>query len=262
MSRFLWIRAVGLAAFLATAAGGCSTVGGTAMVGTGPGSPPAAGSTPPINEFPPLGTPSAGGEMTVTFIRHGESLGNASDTIDTTVPGPGLTDTGRAQAQAVANAFAGKGFDCVYASEMVRTQQTAAPLADRLGVKVGVLPGLDEIRAGDYEGTPLADYDKTYAVAPAKWLDGELDARMPGGENGTEFNKRVADALSKIAADGCRKPAVFSHSGTIMYWTVLNTDAGKDRLATQPLANTAHVVITGGPDSGWRLSEWSAAPIG
>jgi len=37
--------------------------------------------------------------MTLTFVRHGESEANAAGVIDTSVPGPHLTDLGRQQAE-------------------------------------------------------------------------------------------------------------------------------------------------------------------
>src|SRR6185295_4468927 len=70
--------------------------------------------------------------MTLTFVRHGESEANAAGVIDTSVPGPHLTDLGRQQAEAVADELVGNNYDGVYASSMIRTQETAQPLATRL----------------------------------------------------------------------------------------------------------------------------------
>lgn len=42
---------------------------------------------------------SASPEITVTFVRHGESEGNLSGFIDTSVPGPSLTPKGEQQAK-------------------------------------------------------------------------------------------------------------------------------------------------------------------
>ncbi len=78
--------------------------------------------------------------MTLTFVRHGESQANAAGVIS-----PGL---GSQQAQAVANELAANNYDGIYASSMIRTQETAAPLADLLGLPIVVLPGLREIDAG------------------------------------------------------------------------------------------------------------------
>jgi hypothetical protein len=45
---------------------------------------------------------AASQDITITFVRHGESEGNTSGLIDTTVPGPPLTALGEQQAKAVA----------------------------------------------------------------------------------------------------------------------------------------------------------------
>jgi Histidine phosphatase superfamily (branch 1) len=49
--------------------------------------------------------------MTLTFVRHGESGANAAGVIDTSVPGPHLTELGRQQAEAVADELAGNNYD-------------------------------------------------------------------------------------------------------------------------------------------------------
>ena len=55
----------------------------------------------------------------------------------------------------MANRLKGNGYDGIYASEMVRTQQTAAPMSKALGEPVNVLPGLNEISAGWFNGEPM-----------------------------------------------------------------------------------------------------------
>ncbi len=77
-------------------------------------------------------TPPHDRTITLTFIRHAESEANAAGVIDTSVPGPSLTEAGEQQATATANRLKSNGYDGVYASDMVRTQQTAAPMAKAL----------------------------------------------------------------------------------------------------------------------------------
>ena len=43
-------------------------------------------------------------------------------------------------------------YDAIYASTMVRTQLTAAPMSQYLRLPIQVLPGLQEIEAGYFEG--------------------------------------------------------------------------------------------------------------
>ncbi len=200
------------------------------------------------------GSPQAR-SITLTFIRHAQSEANASGLINTEVPGPGLTPDGQGQAQQLAHAR--HDYDAVYASSMARAQQTAAPLAAELGKQVEVLPGLDEIDAGWYEGKPDSMASSTYLLAPADWLNGDVQNSIPGSVSGKEFNERFTAAINKIYNSGHSKPVVFSHLYSIMYWTLMNTKNAKDSLATShPLPNTARVVITGNPITGWTLEDW------
>jgi broad specificity phosphatase PhoE len=193
--------------------------------------------------------------ITLTFIRHAQSEGNASGVIDTEVPGPGLTPEGQAQAQQLAHGR--HDFNAVYASTMARAQQTAAPLAAELGKQVEVLPGLQEINAGWYNGKPDSMASSTYLLAPADWLNGDLQDSIPGSVSGKEFNESFTAAVNKIYSSGHSKPVVFSHLYSIMYWTLMNTKNAKDSLATShPLPNIGHVVITGNPITGWTLVDW------
>src|SRR5262245_47752857 len=135
--------------------------------------------------------------MTLTFVRHGESEANAAGVIDTSVPGPHLTELGREQAVAVADALKGNGYDGIHASSMIRTQETAQPLADRLGQQVVVLPGLREIGAGVFEGqsedSGLGRIG--YVAAPVAWALGARFAPVLGGTDGNAFDARVDDAV-------------------------------------------------------------------
>jgi broad specificity phosphatase PhoE len=202
------------------------------------------------------GSPQAR-SITVTFVRHAQSEANASGLLDTAVPGPGLSPQGKAQAEQVAHQLAREHYDAVYASTMARAQQTAAPLAAELGKQVEVLPGLQEINAGWFEGKPVSMDPTTYLLAPADWLRGDVGNSIPGSINGKEFNDRFTAAMQKIYDSGHSKPVVFAHLYSIEYWTAMNVKNAKDSLLTShPLPNTGRVVITGNPMTGWTLEEW------
>jgi broad specificity phosphatase PhoE len=195
--------------------------------------------------------------ITLTFIRHAESEANVAGVIDTDVPGPSLTPTGEQQAVAAANRLKGNGYDGVYASEMVRTQQTAAPMARALGKQVTVLPGLNEISAGWFDGGTVKSAAATYMVAPADWLRGDTDYSIPGSVSGAEFNGKFTGAVQRIYESGNNKPVAFSSAASIMLWTLMNARNAKDSLATDhPLPNTGRVVVTGNPVIGWTLVDW------
>lgn len=205
--------------------------------------------------------------MTLTFIRHGESQANFEDRIDTSVPGPDLTDLGREQAETVADTLVANSHDGTYASNMVRTQQTAQPLTDQMpGHSIVVLPGLREISAGVFEGSPERSGlgRLGYAAAPAAWMLGARFVPVLGSPDGdgNAFDARVDDAIQVIYDSGDRNPAVFSHGATIMFWTMMNVDNPDiGLLLSHQLGNTAVVVITGNPDDGWTLTNWDGVEV-
>jgi broad specificity phosphatase PhoE len=198
--------------------------------------------------------------ITLTLVRHAQSQGNASGLIDTSVPGPDLTPKGSCEATTEAGPLSANHYDGVYASTMVRTQETATPTAQALGKTVDVLPGLREIEAGQYEGQPEANARALFA-APMQWLQGDRNARIPGSIDGNEFESRFNDAVQHIYDTGELNPVAFSHAAAIMVWVLMNVhNPDQSLLTNKPLPNMGRVVVTGSPSDGWTLTEWNADP--
>ncbi|MDO0972574.1 histidine phosphatase family protein [Mycolicibacterium frederiksbergense] len=208
--------------------------------------------------------PAAAAElMRVTFVRHGQSAGNASGLIDTSTPGPVLTPTGQTQSEAVVGRLGVRNYDGVYASTMQRTQLTAGPLSKYLHLPIRVLPGVHEIEAGVFEGTPESEAANGYGRYPLAWaLQGNRDLRIPGSIDGNEFDARMDGSLQEIYDNGDRNAVVFSHGGAIMFWTMMNAtnltmEQKLDLLRYAPLSNTNYVVVEGNPVDGWKLVDWN-----
>jgi len=198
--------------------------------------------------------------ITLTLVRHAQSAGNASGLIDTSTPGPALTPEGWCQATLAAGPLSANHYDGVYASTMIRTQETAAPTAQALGEPVNVLPGLREIEAGQYEGQPESDA-RDFMVGPMRWLRGDRTARIPGSIDGNEFDARFDDAVQHIYDSGELNPVAFSHAGAIMLWVLMNVhNPDRSLLTSKQLPNMGRVVVTGNPSDGWTMTEWDAAP--
>lgn len=200
--------------------------------------------------------------ITLTLVRHAQSEGNASGLIDSSTPGPDITELGRQEALLSAEQLSPNHYDGIYASTMVRTQQTAEPMAQRLGEPVTVLPGLREIEAGRYEGQPEADAASTYFAAPQQWLRGDRSQRIPGSVDGNEFDARFDQAVQQIYDSGDVNPVAYSHAGSIMLWVMMNVANPDPALLMQhPLPNTGHVVVKGNPAQGWVLADWDGIPV-
>ncbi|WP_282820289.1 histidine phosphatase family protein, partial [Curtobacterium flaccumfaciens] len=140
--------------------------------------------------------------MRLLLIRHGQTPANVHGILDAVVPGPGLTELGQQQADALPAALADRGIERLFVSSMVRTQITAAPLATSLGLEPVVLPGLREIEAGDTQGKSDKVSVQTYISTVHGWSGGDRTTRMPGAESGVEFFERYDDAVRQIEATG------------------------------------------------------------
>ena len=196
-------------------------------------------------------------------MRHGQTHANVSGELDTAHPGLDLTDLGRAQALAASKAIADEHLDAIYVSSRVRTHQTAAPTAEARGLSLTQLDGLEEIQAGDFE--MRADHDAVagYIGAVATWLDGDLTHRMPGSETGEEFLARFDAAVRTIVAAGHDTALVVSHGAALRTWVSTRMEPHPAAPPpTEPLHNTALIVLEGGFDVGWRMVSWQGHPVG
>lgn len=195
--------------------------------------------------------------MRLILIRHGETPANVQGSLDTTLPGPGLTDRGIEQAQAIPAALHGEQIDALWTSRAQRTQETVAPLADHLGLQPQALVGAHEIQAGELEKRTDPDSVHAYLTLMGDWADGELDRRVPGGESGHEVLARYDESVREIEASGVDTAVLVSHGAIIRFWTYQRADNIKDSdLHAQPLPNTGIVVLEGDSDSGWTVLSW------
>ncbi len=194
------------------------------------------------------------------LIRHAETTANAERLLDTAPPGTDLSDRGRIQAEELVKALEDVPLDAIYVSDLVRTQQTAAPLAAARGLAPLIRPGVREIQAGEYEMAPDDGSWGAYLAVLYRWADGEPDARIPGGESGTEvltrYDSVVAEAAQHEAA------AIVSHGAVIRAWTGARA-ANVDRafVADTRLYNAAVIILDGSPEAGWRVETWANEPV-
>lgn len=195
--------------------------------------------------------------MRLFLVRHGQTHANVARQLDTAVPGLDLTDEGRAQARALADRLGGEDLGAIYTSDLVRTQQTAAPLAELLGLELVVLPGLREIQAGDWE---MSTEWQPYVDAVVRWRDDPHDA-IPGGDSGAVFMQRYDDAIARIAADGHESAVAVSHGAAMRVWCSASLGLPADFFDERRLDNAHVVTMEGDPDTGWGLLAWGDEPV-
>jgi broad specificity phosphatase PhoE len=203
--------------------------------------------------------------MRLLLIRHGQTPANVIGALSTRAPGPGLTALGEEQAAAVPRALGNESVDGVYASILLRTQLTSRPLTSALGMPdATVLPGLHEIEAGDLEDRTDAAAVRKYMEVAWAWGVGDLDPRMPGAGDGTEFFARFdADVRTMAEAHPDGTAVAFSHGAAIRVWTAGRADnLPPNYAAFSNLDNTGVVILEGSPDVGWDVESWAGQPVG
>ncbi|WP_461173064.1 histidine phosphatase family protein [Arthrobacter sp. Z1-9] len=204
--------------------------------------------------------------MKLLLIRHGQTPGNVLGQLDTAHPGPGLTELGERQAEALARSLANEPIEALYASTLVRTQITAAPLGRLHSLDVEVMDGLHEIEAGSLEKLTDHESHKRYMGTVFSWAAGDLDQRMPAGPDGHDFFDRFDAAIARVlerASGDEATAAVVSHGAAIRTWAGRRAkDADHEFAAKHVLANTGIVALEGDAESGWRLVHWDGSPVG
>ena len=146
------------------------------------------------------------------LARHGESefsargLTNGDPQIEV-----GLTERGRAQARALGSVLESVPIDLCVMSEFLRARETAELALAGRDVPFLVVPELDDIRFGEFEGRLLADY-RAWARA-----HGPLEEAPGGGESRAHTVGRYAGAFRVVRDRPERTVLVVAHSLPIRY---------------------------------------------
>ena len=180
----------------------------------------------------------------VLLVRHGQTPSTGA-VLPGRAPGLHLSDSGEAQARAVAERLAPmKKVAAVYASPLERTRQTAAPIAKAHGLRVRREKGLLECDFGDWTGGELKALAKlpewkTVQQAPSRF-------RFPGGESFAEMQLRITSTIQRLArAHPGRAVVAVSHADPIKAAVNEATGAHLDafqRLVISPCSVTALLV--------------------
>ena len=201
--------------------------------------------------------------LRLILVRHGQIAANVRGELETTTPGPELTELGAEQAAALPTALADQGVGALFASSMTRTQRTVAPLAAALALPVTVLPGLREVDAGDLTLRSDRRSVELYQGTAFGWADGHLDTLMPGAAGGREFFARYDEAVATIEASGAGCAVAVSHGTAIRVWVARrSTNVDAAYAAARPLTNTGAVVLEGSSADGWLVAAWEGEALG
>lgn len=150
----------------------------------------------------------------VYLIRHGE-VEQAAEGRFFGHTDVALSATGLAQVEALGRLLAGEPIEGVYASDLLRARQSAAPLAASRRVTPVVLPALREMAMGRWEGLTFREIREREPEAATRWLADPVTVAFPGGESLEDLRARIMPALAEVLARHAgRRVAVVAHGGS------------------------------------------------
>jgi alpha-ribazole phosphatase len=197
--------------------------------------------------------------MKLLLIRHGQTDWNLEQRFQGQSDIP-LNDTGRGQAQALAERLAAERFDAIYSSDLKRATETA-----KIICKSEIRPDLRlrEVNFGDWEGLTYNEIKAKCPAALAEWEADIFKNAPPNGETLESLSMRVQSLLDEFRAKHeSQRVMVVAHGGALqtliclalnlpptMYWQFSLSPASLSELAFYPagailnsLNDTSHLL--------------------
>ena len=153
----------------------------------------------PAASAAPTWTPPSGTPTRLLLVRHGATEHSAAMRFSGHNELP-LDDAGRRQAAALADRL-GRRPDvvAVVTSPLLRAEQTAAAIAERLGLDPVVNDDFAEVDFGEWEGLTMREAAARYPDALREWA-GSPDFAPPGGESFAALARRVRRGRDAVVA--------------------------------------------------------------
>jgi broad specificity phosphatase PhoE len=195
-------------------------------------------------------------------VRHGESVGNVADAhaqragagrlaLDVRDPDVPLSDTGRAQAEALGKWLAGLPEDerptAALSSPFTRALTTACLATSGLDVRVRTDERLRERDFGAFDGMTGAGIREQFPEeAGRRDLLGKFYYRPPGGESWADVALRIRSLLATEGLrNDCQRLLVVAHQAVIMVFRyVLEELSEQELLAVDKQEQVANASLT------------------
>ena len=137
----------------------------------------------------------------IYLMRHGETAENACRPFilqGNALNGP-LSENGRRQAAALAGVLESVPFAAVFASPMLRAQQTAQAVIGPRPLEIETSKGIEEVNVGKWERLSWDQIVAQYPTESAEFLANPGTVPYLGGESYVDVQKRTLPVLEDLA---------------------------------------------------------------
>ena len=154
-------------------------------------------------------------KTTLLVIRHGETVWNSEQRFQGHEDSP-LTESGRNQVVALGRRMEEIKFDTLISSDLGRTQETAAIIADFTGHAVELDSRLRERNYGVLEGLSIHEIKAKHSKVLNQLKTDDPDFILPGGESHRQhYQRNVAFIEELLAKKSGATVAVVAHGGVL-----------------------------------------------
>ena len=184
------------------------------------------------------------------LVRHGETDWNRELRFQGHLDAP-LNGLGMRQAQRLGEHLAQGQPRPLLASDLLRTRQTAQPLAGQWQTPALADSLWREQAFGVIEGLTFEQVRERHPDIVQGWRTHDPDFAPPGGESRSQFHARVMQAVQALVErcrqEGWRAPVVVSHGGVLdmVYRSATGQSLGGPRECQIPNAGLNHVRTDG-----------------
>jgi len=153
--------------------------------------------------------------MHLYLIRHGETDYNKNRIVQGSGIDSILNNQGKNQSAAFFYKYQHIDFDFVMTSQLKRTIETVEPFIKK-GIQWKTFSELNEINWGIHEGKkPNIQLISRYNELVKSWGEGDLDARLEGGESAAELVHRTRQFLEIVKTFQFNNVLVCTHGRTL-----------------------------------------------
>ncbi|WP_018180465.1 histidine phosphatase family protein [Jongsikchunia kroppenstedtii] len=196
------------------------------------------------------------------LVRHGETTSNVIKRLDTALPGASLTDFGARQAVRFGLERRLMSPAALYSSVARRARQTADLIGSTWGIDADVVHGVHEVQVGpSLEDANDRDAHAAFGEVIRKWVEGDVEARLPGGESLSDVHARylpVIDELAERHLVGSSGAEVYlvSHGAVMRMIASRLTGLTMDFGERERLSNTGTIELEYADDGSWNCLVW------
>ena len=154
-----------------------------------------------------------------------------------------LNQTGRRQAEVLAERLRGQGIASLWSSDLVRARETAEIVGARLGIEVKLDRRLREANRGRWEGRLFRDVAREEPELFDRWMKAGPGWRFPGGESLPEQQERVRACVDEIRARDVSPALAVCHGGSIRVMLCLADPRGLAAFHSFRVPNTSVMAV-------------------